>query len=179
MYKGPSSLASEFINRHMKKAYVVLTTILITSIAKPALAATTVDVSNNGSGSTSNVEIHNSVNTSSSSTSNSSNHTSVRIETNGKVKTYESDSGGSVHMESDDGSSKVDINNGSLKGTNTTVAPSPTVSATTSAMQEQKDKINKASEEAKRKIEEMKLKNQDLFTRLEDFFKNLFSRLHL
>ena len=70
-----------------------------------------VNVSNNGSGSTSNVQIHNSVNASNTSSSTNNTSTHIRIETNGQVKEYDSSQPGDVNIQSDDGTSQVHVNN--------------------------------------------------------------------
>jgi hypothetical protein len=68
----------------------------------------------NGSDATSNVSITNDVNTDNQSSSriDSQTHTDIYINTNGQVKEYHSDKPGSVSIQSDDGTSKVTVDNG-------------------------------------------------------------------
>lgn len=73
-------------------------------MASSAFASTSVNITNN-------------VSTSTSTSSTGSNNTHVEIDTNGVKKTFDS-SGQDIHWQSDDGSSKVDINN---NGSNTSV----------------------------------------------------------
>jgi hypothetical protein len=73
-----------------------------------AAVSTNINVSNNGEGSESNVSVNNSVHSNSSTTiTNGSSHSCITI--NGKTECH--DGNGSYHYESDDGHSKVDINN--------------------------------------------------------------------
>ncbi|MBI4080861.1 MAG: hypothetical protein HY430_03780 [Candidatus Levybacteria bacterium] len=85
----------------------ILLTLLCTSVAS---AETRVEISNNGSGSKANVTVRNSTSVTNHESSDSSVKTSIKITTNGETKTYESDKPGSVHIESSDGSAKVDVN---------------------------------------------------------------------
>jgi len=68
----------------------------------------------NGSDATSNVSITNDVNTGNQNSSNTDtqSRTDIYINTNGQVKEYHSDQPGSVSIQSDDGTSKVTIDNG-------------------------------------------------------------------
>lgn len=83
-----------------------------------AMSATVVSAST----SESHVELHNVVDSSSSTSTSSDCQTDVYMNVNGEVKEYHSGSGNpcDVHMESDNGSSKVDINNNG-QGSSTTV----------------------------------------------------------
>ena len=148
----------------MKKTLAVLSTIVVaSSLPTSAMAATTVNVSNNGGDTSANVNVQNSFNSSTTSTNTTTSHTKVRIETNGEVKEYESNNGGDVHMESSDGSSKVNITN---KGTVT---------------KEEKEKIEmekkEATEEAKKKVETVKEQQKDFFKKLEEWIKDFFHNL--
>jgi DNA-binding protein YbaB len=156
----------------MKKTAFVLSTLAVAaSLPTSALAATTVSVSNNGGNSSATVNVQNSFNSTSNSTNTTTSNTKVRIETNGEVKEYESSSGEDVHMESEDGTSKVNITN---KGTKVTTTASPTA-----MMDEEKieEKVNKATEEAKEKVEKAKSEQKDFFKKFEDWIKNFFKNL--
>ena len=76
-----------------------------------AAADNSVNISNNGDGANSNISIHNEVNSNTQSNSTSETHTSVRIESNGSVKSYDSDKPENVDMQSDDGHTQVHISN--------------------------------------------------------------------
>ena len=77
-------------------------------------------------------QVTTSINSSIKQTTSSSYHTTIRIETNGTVKTYESDKPGSVHLESDDGSSKVDVNTSVIQPDVTSLSTPPVSPATVS-----------------------------------------------
>ncbi|MCL4385597.1 MAG: hypothetical protein M1326_04695, partial [Cyanobacteria bacterium] len=125
---------------------------------------TNIDVSNNGANSqnTVNVETNtggNTINGQSVSKSTSKPHTSIKINTNGVEKTYESDQPGDVNIQSDNGNVKVNIkNNGAVKENI-----------------EDKIKDKKASVEAMVKEKKEKaLSNKSMLFNLGQFIKNLF-----
>jgi hypothetical protein len=100
----------------------------------------------------------------------SSTHTSIRIETNGEVKTYESDSPGSVLIESSDASvkAKAIVNNLNVNTTFSSVTPTkvkPTITPIQSLA----------------KIEEQPnyQKAPDIFSRIRSFFESLLKRISL
>jgi hypothetical protein len=111
-------------------------------------AETTVNVSGNGD---SEVSVHSSVNSSNTNTSTSNSHTTIHMETNGKVQDYDSDNPGNVHMQSDDGNTTVNVTTNT--GNNTIVissAPKHQISPTnnpsltpTAAIDKQKSHENK------------------------------------
>jgi hypothetical protein len=158
----------------MKKSrQIFLLVILLSTITSlTAYADSSVNISNNSTGSNSHVEIHSTTNT--SDVSNSTGHTSVRIETNGNVKTYDSDNPGSVHLESDDGTSKVDINNGNSADTSQENYQTPSVTSTQKQeITETQKKIEAAQEKVKEKLAVGQQKQKSFITRIEDFFHQL------
>jgi hypothetical protein len=93
----------------------IVSFLLATNTVKANTTNVTNDVhsSANGSDATSNVSITNDVNTGNqSSSSDTQTHTDIYMNTNGQVKEYHSDQPGSVSIQSDDGTSKVTIDNG-------------------------------------------------------------------
>ncbi len=136
----------------MKKTAVFLLLISISPFAfirvSQAFANTTISVTNNGSNSSSHVKVNSSTTSNNTTTTSSNGHTSVRIESNGETKTYESDGNESLHMESTDGKNKVDINNKSVLGTS--VTPNPTIS--TQLIRDKKAEMKKVMEDEKAKI---------------------------
>lgn len=158
----------------MKKWQVFLSVSFLVLLTQGStFAETSVDISNNSNGSNSSVNISNTVNSTSTNTSSSTTKTNIRIETNGKVKTYESDNAGSVHIESDDGTAKVDINNNNVKGaaTQNTVTPSGTFDEKNATSEAAKN-TNKAAE----KVKKIKETQKNFFERLEAYLKDLFSK---
>lgn len=159
--------------------YKYLSLALLLSLIAPrvASAATTVNLSSNGD-SRAEVNVKNSFNSTSNQTNTSTSHTSVTIETNGKVQHYESNNGEDVHIKSEDGTSEVNIQN---KGTsnsnsNTSIKNSVDINTNTGTISaEGKEKMEKAKKEAKEKIRKEIDKDWNLFQIVERFFKNFFS----
>lgn len=87
-----------------------------------AIGKTTIDISNNGDNSTSSVKVN-------SNSSNGSNQTDVRIEENGEVKSFSSSGDEDINWQSEDGSTKVEVNN---KSTSPTVTSSTSMKSKTS-----------------------------------------------
>lgn len=83
--------------------FVAAVTALIAPIT--AYADTSVDISNNGEGSTNRVEINNQANTGSESS------TDVTIETNGQVKTFHAQGNQNINWQSDNGNNQIHVNN--------------------------------------------------------------------
>lgn len=79
--------------------------------AKQTLANVSVNISGNGAGSTSHVNVQSSTTSNSTSSNNSNTSTHIRIENNGEVKTYDSQNGEDVSIQSSDGNAKVNISN--------------------------------------------------------------------
>ena len=122
--------------------------------------------------STSEVTVNNSINSTSSTTSTVSNNTHIRIETNGVVKECDSKNGDCSHMESDDGSSKVRINNNTV---GTTIEPTTAEESVTPTPHASDSARTIISEQKKQLHEQEKTFLQEI----EDFFKKLFSSLKL
>lgn len=124
------------------------------------------------------VNVTNNVSTSTSTSSNGSNQTHVEIETNGVKKTFDS-SGQDVHWQSDDGSSKVDINN---NGTSASVVPSQQGESHSSASVDTDDTTNVTPQPSSTpKFDEDKQLHRDdnihhssPFSWLKDFFSSFF-----
>jgi hypothetical protein len=159
----------------MKKIIVFLSVFVFT------LFLTHISFADTTGNASSTVNIVNNVNSTNStnSTSQTSGHTSIRIETNGNVKTYESDTPGSVHLQSDDGTSTVDIDNNtgssnSNSENKTSVSNNINVKTDTSTNSARdKEKMEKQ----KNKDEDLKketAQKENIFQRIVDFFKNLF-----
>lgn len=155
----------------MKNGRQVFLFILLPLFLAPGMtyAETSVNISNNGSGASSDVEIHNSINSSNSSSNTSNSHTSVRIETNGVVKTYESDNGGSVHIESDDGTAKVNINNN-----NSTVTPKVKENEVVGSS-EAREKLKIADQKLNAQKTEFQKSQKSFFQKIGDYLKSMFS----
>lgn len=148
--------------------YAVLIGLLLTlGVASSADAETNVDISNSGGNTKTNVEINTNTNSSENSTNNS--HTKVRIESNGKVTTYESDKPENIDLQSEDGTAKV-----SIKNAPTGVNPTGTVSATEKSKEEIRERLKKAKEEAERKIEEAKEEQKNILDKIRDFLSQFF-----
>lgn len=148
----------------MKYMLPVVFVLLGGAMASSAFASNSVTVTNN-------------VSTNTSTSSTGSNQTHVEIETNGVKKTFDS-SGQDVHWQSDDGSSKVDINNNGSSTSvdqsqqdddhtsvsvhangSTTVTPQPSSTPKPDEdKQQQKENVNHASP----------------FSWLKDFFSSFF-----
>lgn len=96
----------------MKKAALLLLSVLTLIFPQAALASVSVEISGNGKGSTNTVNVQQSQSGSSVHQSSSSNiKTDIRVESNGEIKEYHSQSGGDIHVESSDGHSQVDVKN--------------------------------------------------------------------
>lgn len=108
------------------------------------------------------VNIQSSTNSTSNSTTDV--QTSIRIKSNGQVKTYESNKAEDIKIESNDGNSKVEIKN------NNTTTPKATGSATDSAKNEFKNNI-----QAKEAETENANDTKNLFEVIADFFKSIFT----
>lgn len=103
----------------MIKTAFLVAGIMLAAYPMSSKAQTNVSIIGNGSGSSSSVTVNNSSNTSTitqQSTANTQTH--ITIESNGQVKTYDSNQPGTVHIQSDDGHAQVTVNNNST-GTNT------------------------------------------------------------
>jgi hypothetical protein len=75
------------------------------------------------------INVVSNVNRSSSSNVSSNSQTHIRIESNGQVKTYDSDKPGSVTLKTDDGKANVLINNNPIETNQitATITPIPTI----------------------------------------------------
>ena len=114
-----------------------------------------------------NVVVHTNSNFTNSSTSISNSHTHIKIETNGVVKECDSDNGDCTHMESDDGTSKVEVDSDKLK-------ISPTIKVTTiTPIVESTKSAGAILERTKKEIRE---KEENWLQKLEAFFKNFFEK---
>ena len=151
--------------KRMRKAVSIVTLTLLSGLltSSNALASSSVHVTSSGNASAT-VNVKNEFNSTKTSANTSTSHTSVRIETNGEVKEYESNSGDDVDMKYSDGNSTVIIKNGGTT-TNTSVTPKPTV---------------KEDKEILKQVQDDKGKDdkKDFFGKIKDaienFLKNLF-----
>jgi len=150
----------------MGKAASLLLFTLFLSIPPSVFAETNVNVSGNGEGSHTSVSVTNNVNSTSNSTTTSNSKTHVRIETNGEVKEYNSENGGSVHIESDDGTAKVNINN---NGSTSNDTDEEMENGTKSA-----EEIEKVLRQGVDEQGETQDEQKNFFEKLKDFLKNLF-----
>lgn len=96
----------------MKKIYFLIIPLTLTLLTAPIANASesSVNVSSITEGGQNNVYIDNNTSTTSESRNSVTGRTDIIINTNGKVKEYHSATGGSVSLSSDDGTSKVNIN---------------------------------------------------------------------
>lgn len=125
----------------MKSNLLVFIPAIVLLFPAVASAATSINVSNNGSGATSTVSVTNNVSGSSvNQVSTSGTNTDIRIESNGKVKTYHSSGSEDVNIKSDDGNSSVTINN---SGNNT---PPPTTSTRSTTIRTNVNGVNITTE---------------------------------
>jgi hypothetical protein len=160
-----------------RQVFLLVVTLLATT-ALPVSADSTVNISSNTTGSNSHVEVHDTTNTTNTNTSENSGYTSVRIETNGNVKTYESDTPGSVHIESDDGTAKVDINNGSSTGTTLNNTQKQELRlGQKQATEDAQKKIDETEKKVKQKLQDEEQKRKGIIERIEDFIINIFQNL--
>lgn len=84
----------------------------LTIVTSPVFAETKIEVSGNGEGAKTNIRVNsNSSVTTVNKNTTSDNKTKIHIESNGEKKSYVSESGEAVTMESADGNVKVNINN--------------------------------------------------------------------
>lgn len=89
----------------------IAATLFVPRLVHATTVINDVNSTSDGGNASSHVSIHNSVNTSSTTQSTVTNgRTHIRIETNGKVKEYNSDKPGDVTIQSDDGTSRVHVN---------------------------------------------------------------------
>lgn len=116
------------------------------------------------------VSVQSTINSTSTSSTVNTGNTHIRIETNGVVKECDSKNGDCTHMESDDGSSKVQVNNNTL-GTSTidtedeiTVSPNPHSSNSAKTIISEQKKLQKAQQHT-------------FLEEIEDFFKSIFDAL--
>lgn len=114
-----------------------------------------------------NVQVNTTTNSTNVSTTN--NYTKVRIESNGKVTTYESDKPEDIDLQSEDGTAKVSIKNGN----SITITPTGTISATEKDKEEIHDKL--AKEEVEKKLEQAKEEQKSIFEKIKDFFNKFFA----
>jgi hypothetical protein len=102
-------------------------------LPKSTYANVNVNISNNSSGSNSQVNIKNEVNSTTNTGSNTSNtKTDIRIETNGEVKEYHSTGNENIKIESGDSKNSVKINN--IINEESKTQNSPTIIASKSAV---------------------------------------------
>lgn len=123
-------------------AYILFSIfLLVLLVVVPSISAkVSVNISNNvGGNSSSKVEVNSSSQVVAESINNSSIKTRIRIESNGEVKEYNSDTPENVSIQSTDGSAKVNVNNSysgssSTEGDDTLPAtPTPTTTDTPTA----------------------------------------------
>lgn len=119
------------------------------------------------------VSVNSVTNTSNTSSNTVTGNTHIRIETNGVVKECDSKNGDCSYMQSDDGSSKVEVNNNSTA--TAFIAPTHTKVSTTPAPAG----TNSANVIVKEKGKELKEKQLTFIQEIENFFKNLFEKLKL
>lgn len=147
----------------MKKAgFFISIPLLLTLVSQVHANESSVHISSDGNASAT-VKVENSFNSTSSNTTTS--HTSVKIESDGEVKEYNSDSLDDVEMESSDGNSKVSIKNSG--NTDLTSTPSPEI--------EKKDV--KTTEDVKKEINETQNKEEGIFEKVKEFITNLFKSI--
>lgn len=149
----------------MKKAVLIpLGLILGLLTASTAFAKTTVEISNNGENSKSDVKINSSVKTNGSSDT-SDNETRVRITTNGETKEYVTTGDEDINVQSSDGTSKVQINNNNSVNSD-------------DSKDDKKEASNGAiDKKIKEKVKEIKdeVKKDDV--NVSEFIKNQLSRI--
>lgn len=148
----------------MKKAGFLITIPLLLLSAHKAFAnESSVHITSEGNASAT-VEVNNSFNSTNSTNSTNTTKTNIRIESNGEVKEYNSDSGEDVVIESSDGNSKVRINND-----NTVISATPTPEQQNEPVKPTKDLSI---------TQKPKTDQQSFFEIIKDvitnFFKNLF-----
>lgn len=149
----------------MKKAGFFLPLTLLLVAPQAFANESSVHITSDGNASAT-VNVQNSFNSSNSNSNTVDSHTKIRIETDGEVKEYESNSGDDIVMESSDGSSKVTIKNNGTAGI--TVTPGEEIEEITA----------KTTEEVKKEIDEVEKKQETLFEKIKEavvnFIKNLF-----
>ncbi len=187
--------------KHTAKLSVLLALSFGLFVAQSAYAQVTneVIVESNGSGSSSSVNINNSVNSNSESTSKTTVKNHVCIESNGKKECYDSDKEENIDMQSDDGNTRVRINNSESTTTiipeptkeaeaeenevTPTITPTPTIAVKVEDAQKKAEEVKKKAQEVRKEVK-LRLKNNDAFlssflkTELQSFQKllnNLFS----
>lgn len=149
----------------MKKAVFIPLTIALGLLAtNPVFAKTTVEISNNGEGSTSDVKINNSVKINGNS-KNTDSETSVKITTNGETKEYTTKGDEDINIQSSDGTSRVQINNNSSSTNSSSVK---------SANDESEDKEDKSKEDKSEKKEDANIEEKvSFFENPIEFLKSL------
>lgn len=125
-------------------------------------------------GASSEVKVNSVTNTSSASTNSTSGNTHIRIETNGIVKECDSKNGDCSHLESEDGSSKVDVNNNSIETSKIRAADAETISAPTPTGTKSASTFQ-ANEKKEKKVD----KPLNIFDEIEQFFKSFFEKLKI
>lgn len=131
-------------------------------------ATSNVSITNNSDSSSNNVNVYNKVGTSQSTDNSSQTNTHIRIEQNGKVQEYNSDKPGDVVVQSEDGNSRVEVNN-KTNGENIVITPNPTEKQ---KKNEIKKKIEAKKIEVRKKAEEHRNAVQQLIDSLRNFLKN-------
>lgn len=158
--------------KRMRKAVSIVTLTLLSTLftSSKALATSSVHITSEGNASAT-VNVKNEFNSTNTSANTTSSHTSVRIESNGEVKEYESNSGDDVGMKSSDGNSTVIIKNGGTT-TNVTTTPKPTE-------KEDKDILKQEYDPSDGRGHDDKMVNEQkgFFGKIEDFFKDLFEKI--
>jgi len=144
------------------KKIVLLLLLILPFIPKgQAYASTSVHVESTGD-SHAQVKIQNSFET--TSTSNTDVHTKIRIESNGEVKTYESDKAEDINIQSTDGNSKVEIKNGETAPDTKDEKLDDQKKETEKEIEQTKEKPQKATEDSDKNFIEIVV----------DFFKGIF-----
>lgn len=125
--------------------------------------------------SSSHVEINNSINSSSSNNGLVNSHSSVTVTTNGETKHFESN-GTDINYESDDGSTKVKINNNGSSSVAKTPTPTKisTNSAHTDDILKDAQKATKEAEQLKKKIEE---EQKNFLEKIRDYISDFLSSI--
>lgn len=126
------------------------------------------------------VNIHTMVTTSTNATSTSNSHTTIHMETNGKVQDYDSDRPENVHMESEGGNNIVDIQNNSTTTIVISQFPKLQISHTknkpTSSARIFRDKqaVQQQIDKNKEKLKAQKKSPETFSQKIQNFLRNLF-----
>lgn len=154
----------------MKLPHFIIPIILLALTTPFALAKTSIEISNNASNSSNRVSVKNNVST---SNSNSSSETKVRIEQNGEVKTFEASGDEDINYQSEDGSTKVNINN---KSSGVKVQERDSASVKSEDTVEQKNN-DKETEQEKNEIDSASSNtDEERKNRVQELIDNLLSR---